>query len=82
MSTNGKHISDHDRELERGDSACAIAFSQGSDARVNGVDITRNPYRDLVEVSDWWTAGWIHCDRYFGVDAKWPVRRLPFMGER
>ena len=54
------------------------AFNLGSDARLRGVSPTRNPFFGVNEYQALhWEMGWTHCNRFWGIDAKWPVRGLP-----
>lgn len=53
----------------------AFAFGKGSDDRLAGVNYKHCPFWFEDEV-DCWQAGWRDVENYWGVDAKWPVRKL------
>lgn len=55
----------------------AAAFNAGCDARLAGKPQSSCPAKgDSWELRQWVT-GYDHVDRFWGIDAKWPVRRLP-----
>lgn len=58
----------------------AVAFSQGSDARIEGLYRDDCPY-DLVEQERdfrfYWMMGWNDVDKHWGEDAKWPHIQIP-----
>jgi hypothetical protein len=60
-----------------------IAFNLGSDARLNGYELTDNPHCLLSAgfEHDAWRSGWLYVHRFWGVAAKgrYPVRRLPIL---
>ena len=62
-----------------GESKQATAFSQGCDARLSGLPMRSNPYRDCADrwLAQAFRSGWRHCDLFWGDDAKWPVITLP-----
>jgi ribosome modulation factor len=62
-----------------GDSECARAFGRGCDARYRGRSVRSNPYTSTGQRTEYmaWQDGWRHCDRNWGIDAKWPVATLP-----
>lgn len=53
-----------------------FCFGKGSDDRLAGKPLTDNPFWYESELLAW-RAGWLHAERYWGVDAKWPIRKLP-----
>lgn len=57
----------------------AVAFNAGSDARLAGAPPGINPYQRSHQQyeHDAWDAGYRDVDKFWGVDAKWPVKRLP-----
>lgn len=57
----------------------AAIFNAGCDARLAGKDYDENPYAQGLQEGPHiqWLRGWLHVDRYWGFDARWPVRRLP-----
>ena len=60
------------------DSFSSKAFNQGSDARITGDQLTENPYRK-GDRHTWeqWEKGWLDVDRFWGIWARWPIRKLP-----
>lgn len=55
-----------------------VAFNLGSQARMEGLLPADNPFRGLfIQKRMAWVAGWAHVDRYYGQDARWPIRPLP-----
>lgn len=54
-----------------------IAFNAGCDARLAGVPPYENPYPKCHRGYKTWLAGWYDVDVYWGMHARWPVRRLP-----
>lgn len=55
----------------------AVAFGEGSDARLGGLPKTENPYRDDQGLRVMWQRGWLDVDRNYGSAARWPVKALP-----
>ena len=59
----------------------AKAFSEGCDARLAGL-LEKNAPQELgKQVTFYWRKGWRDVDHYWGLWAKWPVSRLPLLGE-
>lgn len=59
-------------------SEMAKAFNEGCEARISGIPKERNnPY--LAASQEWssWRRGWDDVNRYWGKDAKWPIKPLP-----
>lgn len=54
-------------------------FNLGSDARLDGVALDCNPFKQTESLQRYrgWRDGWLDVDGYFGRAARWPVRRLP-----
>jgi len=52
------------------------AFNIGSAARLAGFTLASNPYKDYI-LARYWQRGWLDVDRFWGRDAKWPIKRLP-----
>jgi hypothetical protein len=60
------------------DEANTIAFNEGSDARILGIPISANPYKNEDRgMAGYWENGWWHVQAKRGRDARWPVRPLP-----
>ena len=62
----------------------ARAFNEGSDARVWGVPLGRNPYLLRAEetvLRRSWEAGWLHVEAQYavGVRGRWAYRELPLV---
>ena len=51
------------------------AFGYGADARING--FIDNPYQHGDVCWRRWREGWMHCHKFWGIDAKWTVKPLP-----
>ena len=60
-----------------------IAFNLGSDARLNGYELTDNPHCLLSAgfEHDAWRSGWLHVHRFWGTarNTRHWVRRLPIL---
>lgn len=52
------------------------AFNLGSDARVEGLYVTSNPYYPGSAEHIYWIRGWEDVNKHWGQWAKWPIRRL------
>jgi hypothetical protein len=56
--------------------ALARSFNEGSDARLMGINQSACYYKHDKALKTWWNLGWDHCDKEWGLDAKWPVQPL------
>ncbi len=54
-----------------------LAFNQGSDARIRGAFIERNPYLSGEDGYRAWRRGWLDVHSCFGKDARWEYDPLP-----
>jgi len=54
----------------------AKCFNDGSDARLMGLPLEDCPYLINFEIY-LWSEGWHNVDKFWGKDARWPVRPLP-----
>ena len=52
-----------------------FCFGKGSDDRLAGVPFVNSCFWYEPELLAW-QAGWRHVDKYWGVDARWPVSDL------
>lgn len=53
-------------------------FSEGSDARLSGRSISRNPHPTGTRGWVHWRLGWLHCHFRWGIDRRHNgMRRLP-----
>jgi ribosome modulation factor len=59
----------------------ARAYNAGSDARLAGEAKDDNPYTD-PEMRKKWLEGWDDVNSWWGIDARWPVKVLPFVIRR
>ena len=53
------------------------SFNEGCEARIAGILKSHNPY--LAASREWssWRRGWEDVNRYWGKDAKGPIKPLP-----
>ena len=67
----------YDSRIER---TYAKPFNEGSDARLAGKSVNRNPYDKELQFGLWryWRIGWNHVEDFWGDKAKgrWPVTPL------
>ena len=63
----------------------ALAFSLGSQARLDGLSEYDNPYHDSDKgrrsQRTYWRDGYRDVERFWGHWAQWPVQKLPAIGE-
>lgn len=60
----------------------AEAFNAGSDARINGYELSDNPNVGFGSIREAWSAGWLDVQKFWGAAAKrgrHHVRRLPLL---
>jgi hypothetical protein len=61
------------------DTATAIAFNQGSDARLRGQPMTANPFSSGYPEWRYWLMGWQDVDEHWGNDTNRTIQRLPLV---
>jgi ribosome modulation factor len=66
-------MTSHDKKMR--------AFNMGSDARLAGKSMDRNPYVERSHSWKYWNMGWRDVNKNWGAWAKWPVKNLPEVEE-